>query len=235
LQQTLAVGLAPGHRVEVRAMARCATPDNLHLIVRYQRPGFQVEQHAVHPGGGAWAPVAVALDVPPDADPNSITIELARMAGGAGDALVDGVEVAVSGAGASLDPQTPYVLSLAVRTESLQMRDGADRKPAGRVYLRWRDGAGTPGETLLMKVYNDPAWRKLSAVVEPGRDFPVDLSELTLDIGIAGGTGTLWVDQVQLEPGRRPTLYTPDVRLPHDEAIAGLDLESVAVSVPWDG
>lgn len=235
LEQGISVGLAPGHTLSVRVMVQSATADNVHLAVHYQGPGYQRDFHAPHSGSGAWEPLELTLPIPDDADPETVVVEIVRLAGGAGDALVDAVEVGVLDAGASLDPLTPHVLSLAVRSEELCVADGGDRSPAGRVRLVWRDVEGNSGQTVLMSIHNDPVWRLLSAVVEPGTDFPVDLESLSLEVGIAGGTGTLWLDRIQLEPGTQPTQFTRDERLPHDEAIAGVDLDTLAVSVPWGG
>jgi len=235
LAQTVPVGLAPGRTLSVRAMGRSATTDNLHLAVHFQGPGYQREHRVTHGGSDAWEPLEMAVPIPEDADPETVVVEVVRLAGGEGDVLVDDIRIGVEETGASLDPLTPYVLSLAVRTEDLHHAGGSNRQAAGRVQLAWKSADGRSGKTVLMEVHDDPAWRLLSAVIEPGIDFPVALETLVLEVGIEEGTGTLWVDQIQLEPGTRPTTYTRDERLPHDETLSGIDLDTHAVPVPWGG
>lgn len=233
LQQGIAVGLAPGHTLAVQAQGLSNTPDNLQLVLRYAGPGFQEEVRCAHPGTGEWSAMTLEAAIPATTDPKSITIELWRMPGGEGDALVDDVEVNVKGAGDSLDPGTPYVLSLAVRTEGLRHQSGAEMTPAARARLSWKDENDKQGHADLMSIHNDEDWRRLTAIVQPGRDLPTNLKELYLEIGIADGTGKLQVDQVQLEAGTRPSPFTYTDRLPHDETIPLRDLEPHAVAVAW--
>lgn len=233
VQQSIAVSTAPGHTLEVTAKGLSQTPDNLHLVVRYAGPGFQEETHAAHPGNGAWAEMKLAVPIPAQADPDSITVEVWRMAGGDGDALVDQIELKVPDAGAGLDPAKPYVLSLAVRTVGLTHKSGSDMVPAGRVRLAWVDESGTAGTTDLLLIRNEREWRKCAAVFRPGVDFPARLKELYLETGIVDGTGTIRFDQIQIEEGTRPTPYTNTTRLPHDETIGPRDLTAHAVKVTW--
>lgn len=233
VQQAIEIATAPGRSLEVQAMGMSKTADNLQLVLRYAGPGFQEEVHASHPGDGNWVQMHLEANIPANADPHSITIEVWRLAGGEGDAVVDTVEMKVKDLGGTLDPATPYVLSLAVRSENLAHKSGSDRVPAGRVRLAWVDAQGTEGTTDLMNIRQDESWRKISAPVRPGIDFPANLKELYLEIGIVDGTGTLYFDQLQLEEGTQPTLFTDTFRLPHDEALAGLDLSKHVVPVAW--
>jgi len=233
LQQGIAVGLAPGHTLSVQAQGRSNTPDNLQLVVRYAGPGFQEEVRSTHPGTGEWATMSIDAAVPATTDPESITVEIWRLPGGEGDALVDDVEVSVKGTGDSLDPGTPYVLSLAARTEGLRHQSGAEMTPGARVRMSWKDENGKKGRKDLMLIHNDETWRRLTAIFQPGRDLPVHLKELYLEFGLVEGTGKLQIDQVQLEAGTRPSPFTNFNRLPHDETIPLRDLEPHAVSVSW--
>lgn len=233
VQQSLPVGLAPGHTLEVQAMGMTGTADNLQLVLRYAGPGYQEERRTVHPGNGAWNQMTLETTLPADADPNSVTIELWRMPGGEGDAQIDNVELRVKDAGGSLDPSTPYVVSLAVQTKNLRYKSGAEMTPAGRVRLSWVDENGTQGYTSLMQIRSGETWRKLSASFQPGRDLPVHLKELYLEAGIVDGTGLLRIDQVQLEEGLQPTPYTGPARMPHDETIPLRTLEDQGVPISW--
>lgn len=233
LQQGIAVGIAPGHILSVQAQGLSNTPDNLQLVLRYAGPGFQEEVRCAHPGTGEWAAMNLEAAIPAEADPKSITIEIWRTPGGEGDALVDDVKVNVKGAGDSLDPGTPYVLSLAARTEGLRHQSGAEMTPAARVRLSWKDENDKKGRTDLMLIHNDEDWRLLTAIFQPGRDLPARLKELYLEVGIVEGTGKLQIDQVQLETGTRPSPFTYTDRLPHDETIPLRDLDPHTVAVSW--
>jgi hypothetical protein len=233
LQQSIPVGLAPGHTLAVQVMGRSATADNLQLVLRYAGPGFQEERRASHPGTGTWEKMNLEAAIPATADPNSITVELWRTPGGDGDAFVDNVELHVTDSGASLDPATTYVLSLAVRADSLHHQSGAEMTPAGRVRLNWTDRDGTQGFTNLMNIHSDETWRLLTATFQPGKDLPANLKDLYLEAGISDGTGTIYIDQIQLEEGTQPTPFTLVPRLPHDETIGRNALEPHAVQVSW--
>lgn len=233
VQQVTEIATAPGRTLEVQAMGLSSTAENLQLVLRYSGPGFQEEVHASHPGDGKWVQMHLEANIPANTDPRSITVEVWRLAGGEGDAMVDTVEMKVKDLGGTLDPATPYVLSLAVRSENLAHKSGSDRVPAGRVRLAWVDAEGKTGTTDLMNVRQHPSWQKISAPVRPGIDFPSDLRELYLEIGIVDGTGTLVFDDLQLEEGTQPTLFTESFRLPHDEALAGRDLSKHVVAVGW--
>jgi hypothetical protein len=232
-QQSIDVGTAPGRTLEVKAMGLSNTPDNLHLVLRYAGPGFQEEIHAAHPGTGTWAEIKLEAPIPAETDFRSITVEVWRLAGGDGDALLDDVELKVLDDGAHLDPSKPYVLSMAVRTENLTHKGGSDMVPAGRVRLAWKDREGKPGTTNLLHLRNHGAWRKFSVVFRPGTDFPADLKELYLEAGIVDGTGIVRFDQIQIEEGTRPSPFTNTTRLPHDETIGPRDLSAHAVKVTW--
>jgi hypothetical protein len=233
MQQSIDVGTAPGRTLEVKAMGLSNTPDNLHLVLRYAGPGFQEEVHAAHPGSGAWAEMKLEAPIPAETNPQSITVEVWRLAGGEGDALVDDVELKVLDDGASLDPSKPYVLSLAARTENLTHKSGSNRVPGGRVRLAWVDARGNSGVTNLLHIRDEGDWRKLWVVFRPGTDFPAELKELYLEAGIVDGTGIVRFDQIQIEEGTQPSPFTNTTRLPHDETIGPRDLSAHAVKVTW--
>ncbi len=233
IQQSIDVAIAPGRTLALSAKGLSHTTDNLHLVLRYAGPGFQEEIHAAHPGTGVWAEMKLEAPIPTEADPRSITVEVWRLAGGEGDALVDAIELTVLDGGASLDPSTPYVLSLAVRTENLTHKSGSNMVPAGRVRLAWIDASGQSGFTNLLHIRDNGEWRKLSVVFQPGIDIPANLKELYLEAGIVDGTGIIGFDQIQIEKGTQPSPFTNTTRLPHDETIGPRDMTAHAVRVPW--
>ena len=233
LQQSFPAGLAPGRSVELQMMGLSNTANNLHLVLRYQGPGYQREEHAVHPGTGKWVLLTLAADIPADADPESLTVEVWRMANPGGDTVIDDVEFRVLGLEGQLEPHEPYVLSLMLRTEDLQDRRGADQRPAGHVRLAWTDAAGQTGHTDLLDIRQEKGWRHRALSFVPGVDIPRDVAELFVEVGLEDGTGSLWVDQVQLEKGRHPTPFTETYRLPHDETLANIPLAAFEVQAAW--
>ena len=233
LQQSIPMGLAPGRRVEIQMMGKSDIPNNLHLVLRYQGPGYQKEQHTVHPGTGKWIRMNMIAEVPADADPDSITAEVWRMPGGNTDAVVDNVEVRVREIGGRLEPGEPHVLSLALRTENVRDRRGSDQRPAGYVRLRWEDSQGKVGHQNLIEIHQEEGWRYRTASFTPGVDIPLDITSLRVEVGLEDGTGTLWVDQVQVEEGTAPTPFTDTFRLPHDEMLATKDLSQYEVPANW--
>ncbi len=234
VQQSLSIGLAPGRTIELQMMGKSETPNNLHLVVRYQGPGYQREEHVVHPGNGRWVQLHTTIDLPADVDADSISLEVWRMAGGTGDVVVDNLELRVQDLGGRLEPQEPYVLSLTLRTQDLLDNEGSGRNNVGHVRLRWEDSEGVSGTTNLIEINDNQAWRHHSVVVTPGMDFPLDTESLFVEIGIENGTGTIWMDEVQLERGTAPTSFTDSHRLPHDEALAGAELAPLEFDVSWD-
>ena len=233
LVQSIPVELAQGRTLEVQAIAKSDTPNNLHLVVRYDGPGYHVSQQDSHPGNGKWILMKADMAIPPDADPKSFTMEIWRTPGGESDAIVDNVELRVKDLGGRLDPSKTYVASMMVRTANLRDVHDSTATPAGRARLFWKNAAGETGNFDLFPIRNGEDWRRLHATFRPGVDLPLDVEELHLEVGIAGGSGTLWVDNVQVEEGVRPTPYTRRFRLPLDEALGAADLEPYAVETPW--
>ena len=233
ISQSISMGLAPGHTVEIEMAGKSDTANNLHLVVRYRGPGYQNEQHVVHPGSGQWETMNMSVDIPADADPDSITAEVWRLPDGGSDVLVDDVEIRVRDIGGRLEPGQPYVLSLALRSENLRDREGSDQRPAGRIRLRWIDSQGAAGHKDLIEIHQEEDWRHRAAPFTPGVDIPLDIDDLYVEAGFQNGTGTIWIDQVQLEKGTQPTPFTDSFRLPHDEALAGAELAQYEVDPAW--
>ncbi|MBX3178019.1 MAG: glycosyltransferase family 39 protein [Candidatus Hydrogenedentes bacterium] len=232
LRQSIPVPLAPGRTLQVQAMGHCETPNNLHLTVRFNGPGFQEERHAVHPGNGQWILMQAEMDIPENADPNSIALEVWRTPGGTGNAIVDNVELRVKNLGSRLEPGAPYTVSMLARTANLQARGGA--RGHGAVRLAWVTPDGETGHAPLMPLRPSVAWRPVHGVFHPGKDIPLEIEELYVEIGIeAGNTGLVWADNVQVEAGDRPTPYARTYRLPHDEALANIDLGAFNIETPW--
>jgi len=233
LVQSIPVGLAPGRTLEVQTIARCNTPNNLHLVVRYDGPGYEVSQMDSHPGNGEWILLTAEMEIPADADPNSFTMEIWRTPGGEGDAIVDNVELRVKNLGGRLERERSYVASMMVRSVNLRDTRNSTTAPVGKSRLLWKDSAGQTGHFDLFSFHNNENWRLLQGTFRPGFDLPEDVEELYLEVGIDGGSGTLWVDNVQVEQGVRATPHTRTFRLPLDEALGAVDLEPFAVDISW--
>ena len=53
-----------------------------------------------------------------------------------------------------------------------------------------------------------------------GEDVPAGARNLTVQVGVFGGTGSVWLDNVQFEAKDHPTPFVDGVRLPHLEYLA---------------
>lgn len=232
LQQTIPIGLAPGRTLELQMMGHSNTPNNLHLVLRYAGPGYQEERHTVHPGTGKWVRMHMTEDLPADVNPATISVEIWRMPGGDGDVVVDKVELRVRDLGGALEPGQPYTLSLMARAENLPPASNGT-PPPGRIRLRWVDDAGQTGHTDLIGLRRDSNWHFRTATFTPGVDIPTNMKALYVEAGMDQPTGALWLDQVQLETGVRPTPFTETFRLPHDEALATLDISAYEAPPSW--
>jgi hypothetical protein len=81
-----------------------------------------------------------------------------------------------------------------------------------RKVIEGTDAAGGPFFKDLLRVTGTRDWQQYSLELEPGTDFPVNPRSFRIGLGNRGGTGTFWLDQVQLERHPRATPFTPSVR-----------------------
>jgi hypothetical protein len=92
-----------------------------------------------------------------------------------------------------------------------------------RVVLSGFDSDGVPFETDVIRLRGRREWRHYSFCVKPGEHLPRDASLLTVQVGVYGGTGSVWIDDVQFEAKDHPTPFVDGVRPPHDEYLLQLD------------
>ncbi len=224
LSQRLPMGLAPGRHVRIEAMARADSPGELALALKYDLPGETRRVAVHHPGGGTWAPLALDVAVPADADSDSMAIEIRREQGKRGDAAIDDVTIEVLAAECCLDPALTYTLSMALRYKDLWRLRGPYRR-GGFISLVYNTTGGESRSVKLAEFEGNRDWYSPSRCLIPGRTFPVDATDLRVRVGLENATGTLWIDNVQFEPKDHPTPFTEGVRPPHDEFMARNGLE----------
>lgn len=224
LRQRIPIGTAPGATVEVRAFGKATAEKQVGLVLSYTRPGAIVQRTAYHPGNGSWEPMVVRAEILPDADPETISIELFRSAGKEGTARFDHVTVGAANPGNRLDPAKTYTLSMMVKYAGLASpeTDALHTVGAAKVLVAYLGSDGKTHWQLLCALSGSSDWRQLVFPLKPGTNLPRDARNLKVVVGIVGSVGTLWLDNVQLEPTDHPTPFTDGSRIPHDELIAEL-------------
>lgn len=121
----------------------------------------------------------------------------------------------------ALNPDHPWLLSFDFRHENVL----AGENPA-RVMRVNLGGTGPSGEALWLDLFRSRSDKESRRIVLPfwsGGLVPEGAADLTVYIGLWQCEGLLWVDNVQLERGGRPTAFVDGVRLPHDEFLAQLE------------
>ncbi len=122
------------------------------------------------------------------------------------------------------DPEgrsTPYitlagtVYSLSFMLKCADLVPGKFPSRTVRVVVEGKDGSGKPYFADFLHISGTRDWQRYEVSFEPGVDMPGDLREFRLGIGNRGGTGTFWLDAVQLERHARATPFTRDVRATH--------------------
>ncbi|MBN2308373.1 MAG: glycosyltransferase family 39 protein [Candidatus Hydrogenedentes bacterium] len=119
--------------------------------------------------------------------------------------------------------------------------------PVGRVVLSGEYLDGYPFEYVLYWISGTCDWHRIAVLVE-SESIPPGARNLALSVGVFGttdtawleengpdgpaytrtvsvyeGEGRIWVDNVQFEPGNRPTPLAWGIREPHDERAAAVD------------
>ncbi|MCC6145828.1 MAG: hypothetical protein IT368_18630 [Candidatus Hydrogenedentes bacterium] len=78
-----------GGKAEASVVARASAQDLLGVGIKYQANGETFRTKTYHPGTGEWRTLTVSADIPKDADPKSIVLEIFREPGKKGDAAAD--------------------------------------------------------------------------------------------------------------------------------------------------
>ncbi len=136
----------------------------------------------------------------------------------------------IQSAGELLGTAKPFTLSMMLkyRTDILRFPKDFENEDApigGCVSLVGKDPQGEPVERVLHRCRGARDWHHVSIPIDPAADLPPDTSSVAVQIGVYGGTGTLWADNVQMETKDHPTPFVDGVRPPHDTYFAGRELE----------
>ena len=112
-----------------------------------------------------------------------------------------------------------YTLSFHLRAEDVQ--PGAYWTRVAKIVVGGQRADGTDLWAEQLQIRETHPWRRYTVHLTPGRNLPADIEQADIVIGLFGGTGTIWVDRVQLEEKPYPTVYTPSERLPAPERFGG--------------
>jgi hypothetical protein len=82
------------------------------------------------------------------------------------------------------------------------------------------DAQDKPFERVLVRLRGKQDWRHGAFSLTPGVDFPLNAKSLSIRVGVWSGTGTVWVDNVQLEAKGHPTPFADGIRPPHEIQLA---------------
>ena len=104
-----------------------------------------------------------------------------------------------------------YSLSFMLKCEDV--REGKFPSRTVRVMLEGKDASGKPFHRDLLHIGGTRDWQHYELVLHSGTDFPPDPRSFRVGIGNRGGSGTFWLDNVQLERQPQSTPFTPEMRI----------------------
>ncbi len=93
------------------------------------------------------------------------------------------------------------------------VREGKFPSRTVRVMLEGKDASGKPFFRDLLRIGGTRDWQHYELVLHAGTDFPLDPRSFRVGIGNRGGSGTFWLDNVQLERQPQATPFTPEMRI----------------------
>lgn len=138
-------------------------------------------------------------------------------------------ETIVKGTGAtSLVPNKTYTVSLDWKFRAISPLSGSQHS-AVRVVLAGQDlDAQDTYFCLLATIHGDTTspsrdWHHCAYTFATGNGIPERCESAMLMLGLTNATGTLWVDNVQFEPGDHATPFVNGMRLPHDQRLAATE------------
>ena len=207
ISQRIGLGAAAGHAVGIRAMVGTERPE--HVGIRLTAGGQRFE--AWYEGGDDWGVVQLAAQIPQGL--NLEACEVAIIVRPGGDAAVTGVEIGLDPDSPTLDPHTEYTLSFRMKTVGLPLY-----RDMPRIGLFHEDArAGGTAWVPLYEFGHTVPWQRYAIRIRPGDTLPADARGVMLGVQFQSDLGTVWLDEVQLEPRPSPTLFTQGIRPPHDE------------------
>ncbi len=109
-----------------------------------------------------------------------------------------------------LDPDTPHVISLMLRYHV--ERFGPRHTDGVRVLLETEDETGFVRRHELFRGRYYSPWRRLVFPLRPGANLPADIRRCAVVIALENASGTVWADDVQVEPKPAATFFTNGAR-----------------------
>ncbi|HEO70565.1 MAG TPA: hypothetical protein ENN80_04830, partial [Candidatus Hydrogenedentes bacterium] len=208
LQQPVAIGCpvglesdlgGAGRTVRARARVKAAAGERLGLTLVYDLPGHTERVSAWHPGGRAWDVLTLKADLPGGARLQAVEVRCEPFA--QGEAIVDDVAVWADDR-PILDGARRYTLSLMLKYERVLS--------GGYMHVRFKTAGDGDAQSLkLHAFYGTKDWHFLAFPLIPGVHLPESGAiPVRIVIGLSPdrrGRGHVWMDNVQLEPGDRPT------------------------------
>jgi hypothetical protein len=110
-----------------------------------------------------------------------------------------------------------YTLSLDMKWEDTAPKDSDSRLCVMGLVGRQPDEMGLWKELEFAQGSRD--WRRYVYRIVPGETYPAGTRQILVAVGIVHGTGTLWVDNVQLEHKLYPTPFVQGIRKPWQEKL----------------
>jgi len=119
--------------------------------------------------------------------------------------------------GNTLEPGVTYTLSCFIKLADV--RQGGNWSRVCKVVIdgKRKDQSSLWHQLILLRGTQD--WTFYAFHIVPGVNIPEDVTGLGVHVGIFGGTGEVWVDNVQLERKSYPTAFVDGIRRPHNELV----------------
>ena len=115
-----------------------------------------------------------------------------------------------------------YTLSFDLKCENI--KPGMNYNQVVKVVFNGKDSNDKSFFNTIMLVRKTDDWEHFVFHIFPGRDMPSNPNTLFISFGLFGGTGTMWVDNVQLETGPIETPFVEGARPPHTDRLVELNL-----------
>jgi 4-amino-4-deoxy-L-arabinose transferase-like glycosyltransferase len=119
--------------------------------------------------------------------------------------------------GGNLELGAIYTLSCFIRLANVEPGSNWSRVCKVALDGKRKDRAGLWRQLIALRGTQD--WTFYAFRIVPGVNMPEDVTDMGVHVGIMGGTGEVWVDNVQLERKPYPTPFVDGVRRPHNELV----------------
>ena len=102
--------------------------------------------------------------------------------------------------------------SLSLRLKCADLLPGKFPSRVLRVMVSGREPSGKSYFGDFLRISGTHDWRRYEVQLVPGLNLPSGLRDIKVGVGNRGGSGTFWVDNLQLEKQPRPTPFTRSAR-----------------------